>query len=404
MVKAQQSLRIPYALSVYDKKEINRVNKVLEEHRSNMGIETKDFEKGVAKEFGKKFGLMVNSGSSANLLAIELLQLPEGSEVITPLLTFSTTIAPLIQKNLVPVFVDIIPGTYVIDADQVEKMITKKTKAIMVPLLLGNVPNIKQLATIAKKYNLIFIEDSCDTLGARFDGKPTGTYTDISTTSFFGSHIITSGGNGGMILVNNAEWNNKLKMLRGWGRSSSLFSESEKITKRFKAHVDGIPYDAKFIFGEIGYNFLPNEMCAAFGNEQLKKLPKFRKIREKNFASLLTFFKRYEEFFILPIQNNNVQTQWLAFPLTIKKSAPFTRLQITTFLEKNNVQTRPIFTGNILRQPGFQHIPHKIMTQKQYATNEVMEGGFLVGCHHGLTEKHISRLKEVFNDFLKKYI
>lgn len=403
MSKGKQPLRIPYALSVYDNQEINRVISVLKEHRTNMGVETAAFEKGVAKEFGKKYGLMVNSGSSANLLAAELLNLPEGSEVITPLLTFSTTISPLLKKGLVPVFADVLPGTYVINVDQVERLITKKTRAIMIPLLLGNVPDMKRLSDIAKKHKLLFIEDSCDTLGARFAGKPTGTYTDISTTSFFGSHIITSGGNGGMILVNSSVWRDRLKMLRGWGRSSSLFSESEKISKRFKATVDGIPYDAKFIFGEVGYNFLPNEMCAAFGNAQLKKLPKFRKIREKNFTKLLKFFKQYEKFFILPAQDPKVSTQWLAFPLTIRKSAPFTRLQITTFLEKSNVQTRPIFTGNILRHPGFNKIPHRIVSEKNLATNEVMEGGFLVGCHHGITDAHIARLQELFTAFLKNY-
>lgn len=403
MSKKSQALRIPYALSVYDQKEIKRVVSVLEEHRSNMGQETREFERGVAKEFGKKYGLMVNSGSSANLLAIELLNLPEGSEVITPLLTFSTTVAPLLKKRLTPVFADVTEGTYVINIDQVEKLITKKTRALMVPLLLGNVPDIKRLAAIAKKYNLTLIEDSCDTLGAQFDGKPTGTYTDISTTSFFGSHIITSGGNGGMILVDNPQWRDRLKMLRGWGRSSSLFSESERISKRFKAQVDGIPYDIKFIFGEIGYNFLPNEMCAAFGNEQLKKLPEFRETREKNFTELLAFFKQYENFFVLPVQDKRVRTQWLAFPLTIKKSAPFTRLQITTFLERNNVQTRPIFTGNVLRQPGFKDIPHRIVVEKEFVTNEVMEGGFLVGCNHGLAERHISRLQYLFTTFLKKF-
>ena len=196
-------LRVPYALSVYNNEEIQAVVAVLKEHRSNMGIETQSFEKGIAKLFDKKYGVMVNSGSSANFLAIELLNLPLGSEVITPLLTFSTTVAPLIQHGLIPVFVDVLPGKYIINVDQIESLISPKTKVIMVPLLLGNVPDMERLKKIAEKYNLIFIEDSCDTLGAQFNGKPTGTYSDISTTSFFGSHIITAGGNGGMILVNN---------------------------------------------------------------------------------------------------------------------------------------------------------------------------------------------------------
>ncbi len=320
------------------------------------------------------------------------------------MLTFSTTVAPIVQKKLVSVFADIVEGTYQINVDQIEQLITKKTKALMIPLLLGNISDMKRLSAIAKKHNLFLVEDSCDTLGGIFDGNPTGKYSDISTTSFFGSHIITSGGNGGMIMVNDTTWWNRLKMLRGWGRSSSLFSESENIKDRFAAKVDGIDYDAKFIFDEIGYNFLPNEMCAAFGNEQMNKLPKFRKIREKNFSQLLKFFGQYEEFFILPQQNSLVQTQWLAFPLTIKKGAPFTRLEITTYLEKNNVQTRPIFSGNLLRHKAFKQIPHRIVQLKHLYTNDVMERGFLVGCHHGMQQAHIDRIKELFSGFMLKYM
>jgi CDP-6-deoxy-D-xylo-4-hexulose-3-dehydrase len=402
MISAKNNLRIPYGLSVYNDKEIQRVIKVLKQHRSNMGIETLEFEQRVSRQFSKKYGIMVNSGSSANLLAFELLNLPPGSEVITPLLTFSTTIAPLIQKKLVPVFIDVEEGKYTININDVEKMITKKTKALMIPLLLGNVPDMEKLSRIAKKYNLYLIEDSCDTLGAKFKGKATGKYSDISVTSFFGSHIITAGGNGGMIMVNSEKWRDRLKVLRGWGRSSSLFSESEDLSKRFKVALDGIPYDAKFIFEEIGYNFLPSEMGAAFGNEQMKKLPSFRKIREENFELLSRFFKKYERFFILPQQDKNVRTQWLAFPLTIRKDAPFTRFEIIKYLEENNVQTRPIFTGNILKQPGFKKITHKISGGGYFATNEIMKRGFVIGCHHGLEDKHLKKLEELFNFFLTK--
>lgn len=397
-------LRIPYALSVHNREETKRVVKVLEEHRTNMGKETIEFEKNVAKAFGKKFGVMLNSGSSANFLAIELLHLPPGSEVITPLLTFSTTVAPLIQHVLIPVFVDVEPGTYVINVNQVKELITPKTKALMIPLLLGNVPDMERLKQIAKKHKLFFIEDSCDTLGAMFQDKPTGTFSDITTTSFFGSHIITAGGNGGMIMVNRADWKNKARVLRGWGRSSALFAESENIEERFKTKLGTIPYDAKYFFQEIGYNFLPNEMGSAFGNAQFEKLERFRKIREYNFNYLLSFFKKYDDLFILPIQDKQVRTQWLAFPLTIKKSAPFSRLELIKHLEENNIQTRPIFTGNILKHPGFKNIPHRIVSNECPVTNEVTKSGFVIGCHHGLEKKHLERIKQVFTTFLKKYL
>lgn len=397
-----KSLRITYAMAVHDEKETARVTKVMDEHRTIMGRETKEFEESVARLFGKKYGIMVNSGSSANLLAVELMQLPEGSEVITPLLTFATTVAPLVQKGLVPVFVDVAPGTYQINIGDIEKLITKKTKALFIPSLLGNIPDLAKLRAIAKKHKLIFVEDSCDTLGATFDGKPSGEYSDISTTSFYGSHIITAGGTGGMILVNTEKWRDRAKVLRGWGRSSSFFSESEDIKVRFGRKIEGIDYDGKFIFDEIGYNFLPTEIGSAFGNEQLKKLPKFRKAREAHFARLYKFFTKYEEFFILPIQDKRVRTQWLAFPLTIKENAPFTRLEIMTYLEENNVQTRPIFSGNILKQPAFKNINHK--GAKVYpVTDAIMKRGFLVGCHHGMTAGHLDRLEELFKLFLEKY-
>lgn len=400
----KNKLRIPYGLAVHDKEETKRILQVLREHRTIMGRETEEFEQSVAKLFGKKYGLMVNSGSSANMLAFELLNLPEGSEVITPLLTFSTTLAPIVRKKLIPVFVDVQPGTYIVKVDDIEKYITKKTKALMVPLLLGNVPDMERIQKIAKKYNLYFVEDSCDTLAATFSGRPTGIFSDISTTSFYGSHIITAGGNGGMILVNKDTWKDKIKTLRGWGRSSSVFNDSESIEKRFKRKIRNIQYDAKFIFDEIGYNFLPNEIGSAFGNVQIKKLPEFKDIREKNFQILYDFFKQYEDYFILPIQDKRIRTQWLAFPLTIKKNAPFTRLSLITFLEKNNIQTRPIFTGNVLLQPGFKNIVHKAPAKNYDVTNEIMERGFVVGCHHGLEKKHLDRLKDVFTSFLEEYL
>ena len=405
MVKNGNSkLRVPYALAVHGDEEKEKVIKVLDEHRTNLGKETVEFEKNVAKAFGKKFGIMVNSGSSANFLAFELLNLQRGSEIITPLLTFSTTVAPIIQHGLIPVFADVGVGKYTINVNQIEKLISKRTKALMIPLLLGSVPDMTRLRFIANKYNLILIEDSCDTLGATFNGQPTGKYSDISTASFFGSHIITAGGNGGMIMVNNAIWRDRAKVLRGWGRSSALFAESENIKERFKAKLGKIPYDAKFLFDKIGYNFLPNEMGSAFGNAQFEKLSKFKKIRERNFKYLFNFFKKYEKFFVLPKQDKKVITQWLAFPLTIRTNAPFSRLELVKYLETENIQTRPIFTGNILLHPGFKNIKYRIIEEGCPATDEITRGGFVIGCHHGLEEKHLERIKEVFENFLKKYL
>lgn len=397
-----KTLRVSHAQSVYDDKEINRVVRVLKEHRTLMGPEMEEFEKRVSALFGKKYGIMVNSGSSANLVAIELLNLPPGSEVITPILTFSTTVAPLINKGLIPVFVDVKPGEYIIDVEKIEKAISKKTKALMIPIMFGLVPDMEKLQKLAKKYKLVFIEDSCDAVVSKFNNKPTGTYSDISTTSFYGSHVITGAGGGGMVMVNSEDYRNRAKMLRGWGRSSAVFSESENIESRFSRKIDNILYDGKFIFDDVGYNFLPLEISAAFGNVQLDKLKEFVKIRERNYKFLVKLYSKYSDYFILPVVNKNAKPQWQIFPLTIKKSAPFTRIELVKYLEENNVQTRPLATGNILRQPGFRNIPHRD-TQKEYPfTDEVMERGFMTGLHQGLTLEHLNRLKEVVDSFFNK--
>lgn len=398
-------MRIPYAQSVHGKEEINAVVQVLRGNTA-VGARTAEFEQRIARLFGKKHGIMVNSGSSANMIAVELMNLPEGSEVITPLLTFSTVVGPLVQKRLLPVFVDVVPGTYLLDIDQVERAITKQTRALMVPSLLGNVPDLPRLRRIADAHKLILIEDSCDTLGARIGGKPTGTYSDISTTSFYGSHIINGAGGGGMVMVHGNDKRDRAQLLRGWGRSSSLLGElkaSENIKKRFQTNIDGILYDTKFVFSELGYNFLPLELSAAFGLVQLGRLPKFSETRSKNFMRLFSFFRQYERFFILPITTLNVKTNWLAFPLTIRDEAPFIRKDICMYLEKHDIQTRPIFTGNILRQPAFRSISHKKAVEDYPATEHIMRGGFVVGCHQGLIPKQMRYMEETIAGFLKKY-
>lgn len=393
--------RVPYGLAVHDEEEEKAVLEVIRNHETIKGARVKKFEKKVASLFGKKFGVMVNSGSSANLLAFELLNLPKNSEVITPILTFATTLTPIIQKQLIPTFVDVEPGTYLINVNNIEKLINKNTKALMIPSLLGNIPDLKQIRKLADKHNLIFIEDSCDTLGATFQNVPTGNFSDISTTSFYGSHIITAAGEGGMICLNNNEWEKRGRILRGWGRSSAV-TESENIDERYSSKLDGIPYDSKFIFEEIGYNFLPTEISAAFGLAQLKKLDRFKKIRNENFKKLEDFFSRLD-YFILPKRHKSAENAWLAFPLTIAPNSPFSRLEIIKHLEKNQIQTRPIFTGNVLHQPAFKNITHKNLETDFPNANYIMENSFLIGCNQGLTLAHIEKITETFKSFLSKY-
>ena len=400
-----KSIRVPYGYSVHGKEEIAAVVKVLGGNTA-LGANAKEFENKIAQMFGKKYGIMVNSGSSANLLAFELLNLPRGSEVITPLLTFATTVAPIVQKGLVPVFVDVDLDTYLINNRRVRKAISKKTKALMVPSLLGNIPNLEDLQQIAKKHELYFIEDSCDTLGATYKDRPTGSYSDISTTSFYGSHIINGAGGGGMICVNDPAWAERLLVLRGWGRRSSLFGEkadSEQFSNRFRGILGGVPYDEKFTFSEIGYNFLPLDLSAAFALEQLKKFPKFVQLRRKYFSRLYKFFGKHKEYFILPRQTPNSKSAWLAFPVIIKKDAPFDRFSIIKHLEEHNVQTRPVFTGDITMQPAFRRIQKRMAQQTYPNTRYIMQRAFVIGCHQGLKFEQLDYVEATINAFLSQY-
>jgi CDP-6-deoxy-D-xylo-4-hexulose-3-dehydrase len=398
-----QNIKVPYGMTVHGEDEVDAVVTVLRSS-TQMGKHVHEMESKVSALFNKQFGIMVNSGSSANYLAVEITRLPAGSEVITPVLTFSTTVAPLVKNNLIPAFVDVEPSTFNIDANQIESMITEKTKAVMIPNLLGNLPDWRKIRELADKYNLFVIEDSADTLGATINDKPTGIYSDISTTSFYGSHVINCAGNGGMLCVNNKELAERAKLLRSWGRSSSLFVESEAIENRFNIQVDGMDYDAKFVFEALGYNLEPSEMGAAFGLVQLAKLDKNIQLREQFFKEHYAFFTKFQEWFMLPQQLPNSRTGWLAFPLIVKDSAPFKRKELQIFLEKRGIQTRTVFTGNILRQPGFSHVQRKESAHGYPNADQVMRGGMLIGCHHGLNAEMMKHIHVSFEAFAKQFV
>tara|TARA_B110000114_G_scaffold149221_1_gene159561 strand:- start:9 stop:1217 length:1209 start_codon:yes stop_codon:yes gene_type:complete len=398
-----KNLRVPYGLSVHGNEEIKAVTKVLKSS-TQMGKNVSLFEKKISKLFSKKYGLMVNSGSSALMLAMETLDIPEGSEVITPALTFSTTVGYIVRNKLVPVFVDVEEGTYCMNENKIKNLITRKTKAIVAPHLMGNIVNWEKLAPMLKKKGILIIEDSADTLGATHKNKSTGHYADISITSFYGSHIINCAGNGGMVCFNDKEKYIKAKLLRSWGRSSSLFDEkSEKIENRFNIKLDGILYDKKFVFEKIGHNLEPSELGAAFGLVQLKKLKKNLRKREINFNLHTKYLKKYSEYFILPKQLPQSKSGWLAYPITITENASFSRTQMQIFLEKKNIQTRVVFTGNILRQPGFKNIKAKKDKNGYPEADKVMRNGILIACHHGLTKGMISHIHNSIDEFMIKY-
>lgn len=393
-------IHVPYGKTVHGEEEIEAVVNVLRTS-TQMGKNVREMEERVAKLYAKNYGIMVNSGSSALYLAADLLDYEKGAEIITPALTFSTTVAPQVKKGWIPAFVDVEEGTYNLDVNKVEEMITPKTKAMIIPNLMGNLPDWKSLREIADKHNLFLLEDSADTLGAEIDGSSSGRFTDMSTTSFYGSHIINCAGNGGMLCVNNDAYYDRGRLLRSWGRSSSLFVESEKIENRFNVEIEGIPYDAKFVFEEPGYNIEPSEMGAAFGIVQLNKLAQNIDTRTANYKRMREFFSQYEEYFILPKQLPGSRTGWLAFAVTIRETAPFIRRDLQIFLEKRNIQTRTVFTGNILRQPGFKNQPHKAAKGGYPESDKVMRGGMLLACHHGLNDAQINHVMESVTEFMK---
>jgi CDP-4-dehydro-6-deoxyglucose reductase, E1 len=395
--------KVYYGKAVYDNKEINAVIKVLRNDSLSLvdGKNVKILEKKVSAIFGKKYGLMVNSGSSANLLAIASFNFKKNSEIITPNLTFSTTVAPIYQLGLSPHFIGVEKNKFIANPSHIEKCINKKTVAIMIPNLLGNIADWKKINSIAKKYKLKVIEDSADTIGYTVNKTNTSKYSDIVTNSFYASHIINGAGTGGIVCFNDYKLYQRAKLLRGWGRSSAHFNESENIKDRFNTKISGIDYDAKYIFSDLGYNFLPSELSAAFAIEQIKKLDDNIKIRNKNFDYLKKFFQNYIDLFDLPEQYKNIKTPWLAFPLVIKENKYFNRKEMQIYFEKNNIQTRTIFTGNILKQPVMKNRKYKKHPQCDAIADNVMKNGILLGCHQGMKKNELDYICQTFIKFFK---
>ena len=395
-------MKISYGKNVYGKEEINAVLKQLNK-TTQMGHSVSSFESEIAKYFSKKFGLMVNSGSSALMLAVKVLGLKEGDEVLTPCLNFGTAISSLMHYGVMPIFVDIEIESLQIDINKIKDKITKNTKALLIPNLIGNIPDWTKIFKIAKKYNLKIIEDSADTLGASIKNNSTGKYSDISITSFYGSHVISCAGNGGMFLTNNKKYFERAKVLRSWGRMSTLIKDSENINKRLNIKLKGVGYDKKFVFSEVGYNFEPSEIGAAFGLVQIKRFKNFSYLRNKNFFLHKNFFNQFKNYFLTPKILDEVRTNFLAYPIIIKKNKKFNRKKLQVFLEKKNIQTRPIFSGNILRHPAFESLISKKNKINSFPNSDyLMKNGLLIGCHQGLDKKKINYIHQNIRKFLEK--
>jgi CDP-6-deoxy-D-xylo-4-hexulose-3-dehydrase len=396
--------RIEYAGSVHDEDEIEAVLGVLRGGATalRIGRNVREFEAAVAALFGKQRGVMCNSGSSALYLAVELLGLAPGSEIITSPLTFSTDLAPMVRAGLVPVFVDVEPDTFNADVALIEAAIGRDTKAILLPNLIGNAPDWDQVRAIARRHELVIVEDSCDALGATLRGVPTGTRSDISVTSFALSHIITAMGTGGMVLLDDEALVDRCLLLRRWGRRSEpqLYGSRRGAGARFFSDLDGLEYDNLFIFDEVGWNFEPSEASAAFGLAQLRKLPAFLERRKRNFARLSAHFAQSPDAFVLPRTLENLDTGWHMFPILLRPESGIRRADFQEHMERNGVDTRMVWTGNALRQPAFKGVAHRVGPGGLPNADRVMEHGCVLPCNHGLTDEDIDYVCEVVDGFL----
>jgi len=370
----------PNRLEAYGEEEIKAVEKCLRDGwLAGFGPRSIEFEEKIAKEFGKKYGVFVNSGSSACLLAIAALDLPKGSKIITPALTFSTTLAPIIQLGYIPVFIDSNLTSYVPDVQDILDKVTDEVKAIMIPNLIGNKPDwslLKAGLEIIGRTDIIIIEDSADTV----------TYTkdsDVSTTSFYASHVITAGGMGGMVMFNDEKHVKRALMYRDWGR---IGDNSENMDERFAHDVDGLPYDYKFLYGVLGYNMKCSEMSAAFGLVQLERFQTFKNKRRDNIKRYLENLKDVKEL-ILP--DDSIEPNWLAIPLQTER-----RLELLNYLEDNNIQTRVTFAGNVTRHPIYREY-----LQDFKNADTVMKNGFLLGAHHGMDLDDVDYVCDKIKEF-----
>lgn len=398
--------KIWYAHALYGADEIAEVVKCLVEGRIAPGKRTEQFEKRVAELFNKGHAVMTNSGSSANLIACEMMGLKPGDEVITTACSFPTTVSPILLKGATAVVADSEVGTYNLNLDMLPEMVTEKTKAIMVAHLCGSINDMERISRFAKKHGLIVVEDSCDTIGSTIDGRPTGYWADMSTTSFYASHVISAGGGGGMIIGPSKEWRRKALALRDWGRAEEVSfkgtHEDEDIKRRFSYKLGDIPYDSKFLYKYMGYNLKSSEMNAAFGLAQLPKLEKWNEMRRKNFEVLTNYFKEnWPEFFVTPRVLPGVEASWLSYPLTIRDKAPFSRVELLTHLEKHQIQTRLLMAGNMFKHDAYKNANFRVVGELK-GVEKITRDSFVVGLHQQITTGMMDYMLSVFENFLKE--
>jgi CDP-6-deoxy-D-xylo-4-hexulose-3-dehydrase len=392
--------RVTEAGPVHDEREIEAVLEVLRDGTLDLGPRVAEFERRGAELLAKRHGVMVNSGTSALWLAVDLLGCEPGDEVITSPLTFSSDVAPLVRSQIIPAFVDVEADTYQIDVEKIEAMIGPRTKAILAPNLVGNCPDWDRIRQIADAHGLLVVEDTCDVLNTYLRGTRTGGRADIVCTSFARSHSMTAAGNGGLIGVDDPEWYDQTLVRRRWGRRSEtyLFGSRKGTAERFGPLADGTPYDLIFVFDDMGYNFEPSEIMAAYGLVQMDKLDEFNGRRQAVFAALDEVLAKHEDKVTRPRTTEGLETTWMRFPFLLADDIDRTAAQ--EFFEERNLPTRMVWTGNILRQPGFAGIPHRAPPDGLPDCDRVMDRALTLPAHHGLTSDDVGHMVESLEAWL----
>lgn len=396
---------------VYDEKEVISLIDASLDFWLTTGRWASLFEEKLASFLGVRHCLLANSGSSANLLAISALtspklgdrQLRPGDEVVTVAAGFPTTVTPIVQNGLIPVFVDVEPETYNVDVKKLEAAVGPKTRAIILAHTLGNPFNLDAVTEIARRHRLWLIEDNCDALGSTYKGKFTGTFGDLSTLSFYPAHHITMG-EGGAVITSDPLLKRIVESFRDWGRDCWCPPGKENnCRRRFSWQLGDLPqgYDHKYTYSHLGYNLKMTDLQAAVGVAQLTKLADFAGRRRKNFQQIYNGLKRHEDLFILPKATEDSDPSWFGFPLTIRDRAPFSRQQLVQYLEDHHIGTRLLFAGNVLKQPAFKDVRYRVAGELKN-TDRIMERTFWIGVYPGLGEREISYMLDVFDGFLQK--
>jgi len=403
--------RVNYAGRVFDEQEIIHAVEASLDFWLTEGRFSEQFAEKIAEFLGIENVLLTNSGSSANLLAFATLtsmkladrRLKPGDEVISVAAGFPATVTPIIQYGLVPVFVDVDIPTYNINIEMLKKAISPKTRCIFIAHTLGNPFNIDAIMEIAKEHNLWVIEDNCDAFGSKYNGKYTGTFAHLSTISFYPAHHITTG-EGGAIITSDPLLALILKSFRDWGRDCYCGGgENNTCGKRFTQKFGNLPlgYDHKYVYSEIGYNLKMTDIQAAIGAAQMDKLHEFCEKRKANFQKHYIIFEKYKNYFILPKATKNSDPAWFSFIVTVKEDAPFTRDQITKYLNEHLIETRNLFAGNIVKQPGFMDKNYRIADHLKN-TDLIMNNTFFLGTYPGMTDDMFNYIENVICDFIER--